>query len=165
MCLSGQFFFLERGTFVFKEECSQIIRLDVSINEVICGTVETSIDETHELTVSSKDDIVAEKLRSLLQQPSRKRYRPQDLLDIAVLLRLESAEINAKSVSEFLLKKSIERRIVVSRKAFSDSEIRRRAESGYESLEKTTRYKFIPFADAWDTLQKFVADLEIPDGE
>lgn len=39
------------------------------------------------LRVSTAEDIVAEKLRALLQQALRNRTRRQDLLDIAALLR------------------------------------------------------------------------------
>jgi predicted nucleotidyltransferase component of viral defense system len=65
---------------------SQVIPIEVSLNEPICADRSTDIQASHWLRVSTIEDIVAEKLRALLQQPIRNRGRRQDLLDIAVLL-------------------------------------------------------------------------------
>ena len=47
--------------------------IDVSLNEPICGFVEADIASSNPLRVCQLEDIVAEKLRALLQQPLRNR--------------------------------------------------------------------------------------------
>jgi hypothetical protein len=69
------------------EDVRRSIPVDVSINEPICADRRVPIDGASTLRVSTPEDIVAEKLRALLQQKVRNRQRPQDLLDIAVLLK------------------------------------------------------------------------------
>jgi predicted nucleotidyltransferase component of viral defense system len=45
------------------------VHIDVSLNEPICGIVEVDIASSNLLRVCQLEDIVAEKLRALLQQP------------------------------------------------------------------------------------------------
>ncbi len=63
----------------------QVIPVEFSLNEPICNDERVSIDAHRKIRVSTREDIVAEKLRALLQQSIRDRTRPQDLLDIAVI--------------------------------------------------------------------------------
>jgi predicted nucleotidyltransferase component of viral defense system len=112
--------------------------------------------------VSTVEDIIAEKLRALLQQLIRNRERRQDVLDIAVLLRLHP-EIDRASVSQFLVLKCEARDIDARKASFLHPEIRRRAQVDYGALEATTRVLFIPFDEAWELLLSFVNELQIPD--
>lgn len=68
------------------EPSTRAIRLDVSLNEPIGAAPLIAIDPELRLRVATIEDIVAEKLRALPQQPIRDRQRRQDLLDIAVIL-------------------------------------------------------------------------------
>jgi predicted nucleotidyltransferase component of viral defense system len=106
------------------QNVAQIIPVDVSINEPICDSVEASLEgpSFRTLRVSTLEDIVAEKLRALLQQPIRKRTRRQDLLDITVVLTKGPALDHAK-VSRFLLAKSFLRDVPVTRAAFHHPDI------------------------------------------
>lgn len=63
------------------------IPFDISLNEIICAAEPVMLAGSLPLRVSTAEDIVAEKLRALLQQALRNRTRRQDLLDIAALLR------------------------------------------------------------------------------
>ncbi len=136
-----------------------VIPLDVSINEVVCEDEPVDTAGVHTLRVSSCEDIVAEKLRSLLQQPLRNRYRRQDLLDIAVTYRLRP--LDAAKVADFLRRKATAREIVVSRTAFRDPEVKRRAAQDYDGLASTTRTLFIPIEEAWVALLALVDSLAI----
>lgn len=64
------------------------VPVEVSINEPI-GADESIVLGGRSLRVSTPDDIVAEKIRAFLQQKGgiRNPNRPQDLLDVAHLLR------------------------------------------------------------------------------
>ncbi len=68
----------------------QGIDLDISINEPIGAATFFEVSPDLRIRVATIEDIVAEKLRALLQQLIRNWVRPQDLLDIAVVLRSAS---------------------------------------------------------------------------
>lgn len=148
---------LEQG-----EVIRQGIDLDISINEPIGAApiLEVSLDLY--LRVATIEDIVAEKLRALLQQLIRNRVRPQDLLDIAVVLR-EQPELDRILVATFLLIKAEARGVPVSRTAFRHPELADRAGIGYAELAATTRTSFVPFDEALNALYAFIDELPISD--
>lgn len=143
-------------------QSSQVIPVEISLNESICADQSIDVQARNSLRVSTVEDIVAEKLRALLQQPIRNRRRRQDLLDIAILLR-EQPNLDRASIAEFLQRKSIERDVSVSRSAFRDPEVAQRAEYDYAALSKTTRKVFIPFEEALRSLLSFIDTLPIPE--
>lgn len=105
-----------------EQPSTSVIPVEISLNEPICADTRVQLDDTHHLRVSTVEDIIAEKLRALLQQPIRNRTRRQDLLDIAVILHAETA-VDRSSVAAFLLEKARARDVPVSRAAFRDPEI------------------------------------------
>lgn len=143
------------------ESVSPVIPMDISLNEPICATAHVPLNDERQLRVCTIDDIIAEKLRALLQQPIRNRTRCQDLLDIAVTLR-GNAVLDRARVASFLLIKAQARDVLVSRAAFHEPEIARRARSGYAELEQTTRSVFVPFDDALGELYALIDELDIP---
>jgi hypothetical protein len=145
------------------EPSTHIIPVEMSVNEPICATAEIAIDPAFpNLRVSTLEDIVAEKLRALLQQPIRDRERRQDLLDIAVIVQRHS-DLDTDRVATFLLAKAAARDVPVSRAAFRAPAIAERAGVGYEALAATTRILFVPFDQAMALLFTFVDDLPLPD--
>lgn len=146
------------------EVVAQNIPVDVSINEPICRAIETMLEGPSALAlrVSTLEDIVAEKLRALLQQPLRKRTRCQDLLDIAVILSA-GIPLDRDQVARFLTIKSASRDVTVTRTSFHNPEIGIRAKHQYAELERTTRNTFIPFEEALAMLLAFVDELDIPE--
>lgn len=122
--------------------------------------------ETRELSpgvaiiAATPNDIAAEKLRALLQQPIRNRSRPQDVLDLSILIR--SKILDPVRVGHFLQIKAKARSVPVSKDAFSEPEIRIRASDGYQFLADQTRTTFIPFDEAFPIILAFVASLPIP---
>jgi predicted nucleotidyltransferase component of viral defense system len=140
------------------EDVSTVIPIEVSINEVICDTEPLEVGEESTLRVCSPNDIAAEKLRAMLQQVTRNRHRPQDVLDLAVMLN-SGIHLDPQSVLQYALLKSESRGVTVTRKAFEDPEVWRRAKSGYDDLEHFTRRLFIPFEEARDVLTRFLNTL------
>jgi len=138
------------------------VPLDVSLNEPICRTVEIDISSSNPLQVCTLEDIVAEKLRALLQQPLRDRYRPQDVLDVCVAFR-ENPNLDLTLVAEFLREKASARDVPVSRAAFHAEQIRSRALEGYEGLRETTRKVFVEFEEAFAVVLSLVDRLPLPD--
>ena len=147
---------MERG-----EPSSNIVPVEVSLNEPICGSTVVALQDANSLRVSDVDDIIAEKLRALLQQPIRNRTRRQDLLDIASLLR-DGPPIDHQRVADFLLRKAAARDVTVTRRALRDPEIATRARDGYDELASTTRQPFIPVEEAFGALYRLVDALPIP---
>ncbi|CAN5605973.1 hypothetical protein BH23CHL2_BH23CHL2_26400 [soil metagenome] len=143
------------------EPLSRIIPIEISLNEVLCDVVSIQLDDRNVLRICSIEDIIAEKLRALLQQVTRNRVRSQDLLDIVVLLR--DHPVRASAVSSFLLQKAEARHVSVSRSSFRDPEVQRRAGQDYAALKSTVRYSFIEFDEALRDLFTFVDSLDIPD--
>jgi predicted nucleotidyltransferase component of viral defense system len=139
---------------------TDVIPIEISLNESICASDSVDIQASNDLRVSTLDDIVAEKLRSLLQQPIRNRRRRQDLLDIAVILG-ESPSLDGDLIADYLQRKCVEREIVVSRSAFRHPEIAARAQHQYDLLKSTTRNAFVPFEEAIKRLYSFTDTLPI----
>ncbi|MEK7405022.1 MAG: nucleotidyl transferase AbiEii/AbiGii toxin family protein [Acidobacteriota bacterium] len=138
------------------------VPLDVSLNEPICRIVEVDIASSNPLQVCQLEDIVAEKLRALLQQPLRNRYRPQDVLDICVAAQ-QNPYLDLNLTAEFLMEKAKARNVPVSRAAFHQAEIRSRAFEGYNGLRETTRNAFIEFEPAFAIVLSLVDRLPLPD--
>ena len=143
----------------------QVVPVEISVNEPICEARDVNLGgNSRSLRVSTVEDIVAEKLRAILQQTSRNRYRKQDVLDIAVILS-QGIPLDREKVARFLVRKSAARDVTVSRAAFHDPEIGIRAHEDYADLEANTRVIFIPFDEALAMLLAFVDKLDIPENE
>jgi len=139
-----------------------VVDLDISLNDVVCESSNVNIGGTHPLRTCTIEDIIAEKLRALLQQPIRNRNRAQDLLDIAVCLRDATRPIiDRTKVAVFLQQKSEARFVPVSIAAFHREEVLTRARSGYDELQHTTRVAFISYDEAVSELHQFVGSLSI----
>jgi hypothetical protein len=136
------------------------IPVEISLNEPICAAVEIELASANLLQVSTHEDIIAEKLRALLQQVPRNRTRPQDVLDIAVALT-RCARLRPEVVADFLLRKAASRKVEVSINLFEAEELWSRAEQGYSELQGTARDLFVPFADAKKTLLAFIRTLPL----
>jgi predicted nucleotidyltransferase component of viral defense system len=144
------------------ETIAQGIDLDISINEPIGASQFMEMSPGIQLRVATIEDIIAEKLRALLQQPIRNRQRRQDLLDIAVILR-ENIEFDRRLVAKLLLEKAAARDVLVTRAAFRAPEVVGRVSEGYAELEGTTRVLFVPVDEALTLLHDLVDELEIPE--
>ncbi len=139
---------------------SRVVILEISLNDMICETTNVSLgpDDGPQIRVCTIEDIVAEKLRSLLQQKVRKRNRRQDVFDIARIVRTSGHALDRTKIPDFLMRKAAVRGIDVSVSAFDD-EIRAKAAFEYERLEEDTGESFIPFDEAWPTVLGLVAEL------
>ena len=112
------------------------IPVEISLNEPICAAEEIDLGSANPLQVSTYEDIIAEKLRALLQQVPRNRTRPQDVLDIVVALN-RGAHLRPDVVASFLLRKAASRNVEVSVELFQAEELWSRAEQGYVELQST----------------------------
>lgn len=159
--LPEQISLLQRIARGFKS--TQVIRLEISLNEPICdSTFFTLNDSEQPIRISTLEDIFAEKLRSLLQQPIRNRERKQDVLDIALILR-NHPNLDSQTIGAYLITKATARDVPFTRTAFHHPEIATRAAKDYEQLQTTARQTFIPFDEAFAALLAFTDTLPIPE--
>ncbi|WP_020465468.1 nucleotidyl transferase AbiEii/AbiGii toxin family protein [Singulisphaera acidiphila] len=142
---------------------SDVIEVEISLNDALCETGDEQLSpDAKPLRVCTLNDIIAEKFRALLQQVPRKRSRPQDVFDIASMVRKHSALIDLEKVSSFLLRKSEVRGIVATKAAFND-DVKDRAAASYEAEVREFTTEFIPFQEAWAEVLTLVSHLTIPD--
>jgi len=81
------------------------------------------------------EELIAEKLRALLQQPIRNRNRRQDVYDIAFLLEANPPEVADRTqILAILLEKCRTRKIEPNRNSIDDPEIAERAEREWNTL-------------------------------
>lgn len=149
----------------FEEQRSfpQVVQLEISLNDVLCETAEHQLHPSAKpLRVCTLNDIIAEKLRALLQQIPRKRSRPQDVFDIASMVRLHGNTLDLSKVSAFLVQKSEAREIVAAKSSFNES-VREKAIVNYQKEISGNTTAFIPFDEAWDEVLLLVSRLSIPD--
>ncbi|MFN8591181.1 MAG: nucleotidyl transferase AbiEii/AbiGii toxin family protein [Thermomicrobiales bacterium] len=144
------------------ESSPRVIKVDISVNEPIGEATLFALGPDVHVRVATLEDILAEKLRALLQQPIRNRQRRQDLLDIAVVLR-QNSPLDRIRISRFLQEKAAARDVLVTRSAFHHPDVVERAMADYAELEATTRVLFVPFEEALRLLHEFVGTLHIPE--
>ena len=139
-------------------DVSTVIPLEVSFNDLVCETGGWTGIES--LKVCSLEDILAEKLRSLLQQKIRKRNRFQDVYDIAKYVH---QNVDRSKIGQYLQKKARIRDIEVKKSSFDDV-IRAMASEDYDNrIHEQAPRNFIPFDEAWQDVLSLVQSLDIPD--
>lgn len=81
-------------------------------------------------------DVIAEKLRALLQQEKRNRYRRQDIYDLNLLIQRFTFDVDEKiRLHKLLLEKCHARDVFPSDISLEQEEIIRRAKSEWHTLE------------------------------
>jgi predicted nucleotidyltransferase component of viral defense system len=143
---------------------SKVVRVEISINDVVCDSDEASLGprSPNRIVVCTRNDIIAEKLRSILQQRIRNRNRKQDAYDISRMMREHGDKLDHRLISLYLQHKSEARHIEAKKRLF-DKDLRARAKYGYEELQASTGEAYIPFDDAWADVMSLVRSLAIPD--
>ena len=142
------------------------ISIDYSFNELNNDVESIVIDEeeNEKIICYTLESIIAEKLRSILQQKPRNRTRGQDIYDICFLLsdyddQLSSIETKNK-ILNLLKQKSIGRDIdeLLHINGLNDEDIKTRSKIGFKAIEPqlTTTANF---EDLYNQLNKFYQSL------
>jgi predicted nucleotidyltransferase component of viral defense system len=137
------------------------LTLDLSFNEPLCDLEILGAGSTDELLAYSLTDFVAEKLRAMLQQPVRNRWRPQDALDIYVLLnRQELHDPKTKSrILDTLRTKSDARDLTVEQQSMRDPEVRKRSARDYPTLASQIEIELPPFDKVFGAVTDYFESL------
>jgi predicted nucleotidyltransferase component of viral defense system len=146
-------------------QVATVVKVEISFNDVVCETQRWQLSLRHpaEIRVCSLEDILAEKLRALLQQVIRNRNRPQDVFDIARMVRDHGPALDLGKIAAFLVQKSTARSIPVSRTAFAEEDVKRRAAYEYDEAILDSPTDRIPFEEAWESVLALVGKLAIPE--
>jgi len=141
-----KFAYAERGT---KSEdrlksghSSNVIYADISFNEEISQIEEICIGDTGlSFYAYSKCDLIAEKLRSILQQKTRRRNRRQDTYDLWFLIKnYPSSSEERADIKDVFLTKCRSRGIEPDPLSMADEEIVERSRAEWETLVSEVDY-------------------------
>lgn len=139
---------------------SDVIYADISFNEEITSIEEICIGETGlSFYAYSKCDLIAEKLRSILQQKVRGRNRRQDTYDLWFLLEEHPVSPDeCFEIKEIFLAKCRSREIEPDARSLDDAEVIERSKAEWETLASEVSY--LPkFETAFATVSKFYSTL------
>lgn len=118
-------------------QASRVHQLEISFRDQVYAFQELClIDAGVAVQGFTLCELIAEKLRALLQQPIRKRNRRQDVFDIAFLIETnELDDEDRRTIHDTLLAKCRTRDIEVSRKSLTEPEVVERARADWETLK------------------------------
>ena len=140
---------------------STVLALDLSYNEVITAVELVSIPGGAQVQAYALPDLIAEKLRAMLQQPSRHRNRRQDVYDLYRVLSRPEVRIGTfqAAVLHALQAKSAARSMNVNRQSIADLEVRRRSERDYAQLRAEISSELPDFEQAYAAVQDYYEHL------
>ena len=142
----------------------QVVQVDYSFNEWVSDVEKVTLDGGS-LSMYPFHDLVAEKLRSVLQQPIRKRERYQDIYDLFLLLE-NTEPLNDDdriAVLEKLQKASLDRELRVHRLAMRDEKVRELSQKSYATELPSMVLGNIPeFDTAFEIVRDFFESLPWP---
>lgn len=127
---AGQMARLEAGV------SAQVVEIDYSFNEAVFDVEVLALDGGATIHSYTLNNVLAEKMRSLLQQPVRRRNRRQDAYDIWLLLEsgpVLVAEELAK-IHEILVASCGSKGIVPDINSMESEEVASMARTGYQEL-------------------------------
>ncbi|MCU0796578.1 MAG: nucleotidyl transferase AbiEii/AbiGii toxin family protein [Akkermansiaceae bacterium] len=138
---------------------SATIEIDFNLNEPIIDIETLDLGEGLFLRAYALSDLIAEKLRSLMQQTKRNRYRRQDIYDLRLLLELGVDVETRRAILTNLIKKSQSRGITPTPDSLADPEIRRRAQRDYPTLADEVEGMLPDFDESYNQVEAFYRAL------
>jgi hypothetical protein len=143
------------------KQSPKIVEIDFSYNEAVLDIEILRLSDAEELLAYSQVNLMAEKYRSLLQQPIRKRNRYQDVYDLYFLI--EQAPLSEQQEKIDLLEcirttcntKGIE----ATPESLRDADVQNMAESGYNTLANDLQENLPEFDSAYAKVREFYEKL------
>ncbi len=137
------------------------ISIDYSLNELMPNIESIDIGDDEILNAYMLTDLIAEKLRSMLQQKVRDRTRRQDIFDLLLLIEkypdLDATE--KEKILNSLVEKSESRGVTPNKESLDDLEIRKRSEADYPTLADEIEGELPDFDKTYDTVNDFYKSL------
>jgi hypothetical protein len=118
-------------------QAPNVVQVDLSFNEPVTQTAEVRLKRASvTIRAYTPEDVIAEKLRALLQQPVRNRSRRQDVYDIAWLLDIHAPDSETKKrILDAMIAKGEARDLPLTIESFDNPEVKRRAAVDWDTLE------------------------------
>ena len=142
-----------------KKQCPDTLMLDYSFNEPSIAIDELDIIECGLLRAYSLPDLVAEKYRSMIQQPVRNRIRRQDVFDLYTLLTTYNSLLISpdvcKQVYETLRVKCEIKGLDVGSSSLADPGVVSRSQKEYGQLEHEVIGELPDFDGAYTLVQDY----------
>lgn len=138
-----------------------IVEIDYSYNEAVLDVQVLRVGDGDELHAYSHLNLLAEKLRSLLQQPERGRYRRQDVYDIHLLAgHLPPLdESDKQALLRLLITSCTERHIEARLDSMENEQVRLMAEKEYATLSDDVEGVLPDFDVAFATVRSLYRSL------
>lgn len=117
-------------------QSTHVLDIEISFRDQVYAFQELNLtDARAAVRAFTIHELIAEKLRALLQQPIRNRYRRQDVYDISFLIRKKQlSDEDLEKILNTLVEKCRTRSIEPTIESINDPEISRRAEADWETL-------------------------------
>ncbi len=139
------------------------VKIDYSFNEMTYKTDEIKLEDEESVMTYGITDLLAEKIRSIIQQPYRERNRRQDIYDLHYLLStIEPLSSEEKlNTLDTLIKKSKGRVPLkdITHETLDRDDIRTMSQSNYHLLAKEVRGDLPDFDVAYDLVVDFYKSL------
>jgi predicted nucleotidyltransferase component of viral defense system len=119
-------------------QCQRVLKMEVSFREPVHAVHFVRLDPTRPAGVHAYSliDLIAEKLRALLQQDIRNRNRRQDIYDLHFLIcSWPPTQQDTKDIRDALVTKCRARGIDPNIDSFSDPAVRARAKADWHTLD------------------------------
>ncbi|MBK6867123.1 MAG: nucleotidyl transferase AbiEii/AbiGii toxin family protein [Burkholderiales bacterium] len=140
---------------------AQVVHIDYSFNEAVFDVELLELDGGTTIRSYSLHNVLAEKMRSLLQQPIRKRNRRQDVYDIWLLLEsvppFPAAELAL--IHEMLVMSCRSKGIEPTVDSMDDEAVVKMAREGYADLQADVDGDLPSFEDAMIRVTAFYDSL------
>jgi predicted nucleotidyltransferase component of viral defense system len=137
------------------------VSIDYSLNEIMPNLDVLEIREGELLRAYTLIDLIAEKLRSILQQKIRNRARRQDIYDLRLLIeKYPDLDDNEKQgILESFIEKSHSRDIAPDKESLDDTETRERSQKDYLTLADEVEGELPDFDKTYDAVNNFYKSL------
>lgn len=143
------------------KQSPRIVEIDFSYNEAVLDIEMLRLSDAEELLAYSLINLMAEKYRSLLQQPIRKRNRYQDVYDLYFLI--EHAPLSKKQeqidLLEYIRTSCNTKGIDATPYSLRDATVQNMAAVGYETLANDIRENLPEFDLAYSKVREFYEKL------
>ncbi len=149
------------------KQSPHVVEVDYSYNEAVFDVEVVQLDGGVTIQAYSLHNVIAEKLRSLLQQPVRKRNRRQDVYDICLLLDsadTKSAE-NRASIHRMMVESCRSKDIEPDPKSMDDEAVVAWARKGYDELKADVDGELAPFDESMAKVQALYRSLPWTGGD
>lgn len=141
-------------------EARRVLDMEISFRDQVYEFQEWSLKGAGvSVRAFTLHELIAEKFRALIQQPSRNRFRRQDVYDIAFLIDTQHlTEADRSAILATLVKKCRNHGIDARKYSMDDPEVRARAEAEWNTLVQEIG-KLPPFDERFTLMRNLYVSL------